>query len=121
MNEFGAAFQLFEGFGENWYALEDCLGCLDEWLPAEAYVLVVEHAEEVLQEEEPRQMAAFLKTLNEAAESWAKSVEEDGRFDRGPIPFHVLLFVSVESLDAVDPIAESAIDAGVALGILREF
>ena len=36
MNEFGAALQFFEGFGENWHALKDCLSHLDEWMPAEA-------------------------------------------------------------------------------------
>ena len=119
MNEFGAAFQLFEGFGENWYALEDCLGCLDEWLPADAYVLVVEHAEQVLHEAEPDQMAAFLKTLNGAAESWSKRVEGSGRFDRNAIPFHVLLNVSAESPIVEGRITKAASDAGVAVGVLR--
>ena len=41
MNEFGAALQFFDGFGENWHALKECLSYLDEWLPATAYVLVV--------------------------------------------------------------------------------
>lgn len=119
MNEFGAAFQLFEGFGENWYALEDCLECLDEWLPADAYVLVIERAEEVLQEEEPSQMAALLKTLNGAGEFWSKRVEGTGRFDRDAIPFHVLMNVSAELPTAEDRITKAASGVGVATGELR--
>ena len=47
--------------GENWLALEECSEYLDEWMPSQAYVLVVERAEEVLSEEQPDQMIAFLK------------------------------------------------------------
>ena len=57
MNEFGAAFQFFEKFGDNWNALEETLGYIDEWLPADAYILTVERAEEVLREAEPSEMA----------------------------------------------------------------
>ena len=65
MNEFGAAFQFFYGFGENWLALNECLCYLDEWLPAEAYVIVVDHAEEVFRDETDLEIHALLDTLHE--------------------------------------------------------
>jgi hypothetical protein len=94
MNEFAASLQFFDGFGENWYALQECLEYLDEWLPAEAYVLVIENAEELLNEEQPNQMSALLKTLHEVGESWAKPITNNDGFNRRAIPFHVLLNVS---------------------------
>jgi hypothetical protein len=63
MDEFGAALQFFEGFGENWDALEECLGYLDEWMPASAYVLVIERAESLLADETRDQMNTFLQIL----------------------------------------------------------
>ena len=108
MDEFGAALQFFMGFGENWWALGDCLSCLDEWLPATAYVLVVEDTEEVLRDEQPDQMVALLKTLHEAGEWWAKPITDNGPYNRNAIPFHVLLNVTDGfSLD-VDRIARLA-------------
>ncbi len=118
MDEIGAAFQFFEGFGENWHALEECLGYLDEWLPADAYVLVVENAEEVLRDEAPDQMAAFLKSLEGAGLFWSKPVDGNGRFDRKAVPFHVLLNVSVDATNAVESIVSVALGAGVQVGIL---
>lgn len=115
MNEFGAALQFFEGFGENWYALEECLEYLNEWLPADAYVLVVENAEELLQEEQPNQMSALLKTLHEAGESWAKPITDNDRFNRRAIPFHVLLHVSENGPTAAEPTAAERI-VGIARG-----
>ena len=44
MNETAAALQFFEGFGETGTALEECLSYLDEWLPADCYVIVLERA-----------------------------------------------------------------------------
>jgi hypothetical protein len=114
MNEFGAALQLFEGFGENWYALEECLGYLDEWLPADAYILTVEHADELLREEQPKQLASFLKVLDSVGEYWSNPVANNDRFDRDAVPFHVLLNVSDATL-ASDCITKAALDAHVAL------
>lgn len=108
MSEFGAALQFFEGFGENWHALAECLNYLDEWLPADAYVLVVERATEVLADEQPDQLEALLLTLHEAGEWWAKPVEGNSRFDRGPVPFHVLLNTPSSLLSDIDRIKRAA-------------
>jgi len=114
MDEFGAALQLFEGFGENWYALGECLSYLDEWLPADVYVLVVERAEELLVEE-AADLRALLKTLDDAAGFWSKPVLGNGRFDRGPVPFHVLLNLSGSGghTTSRERIQRAAADAGV--------
>jgi hypothetical protein len=108
MNEFAASLQFFEGFGENWYALGECLNYLDEWLPADAYVLVVEGAEELLKDEQPEQMAALMKTLHEAGEWWSKPIAGDDPFNRNGIPFHVLLNVAETEPSAADRICNIA-------------
>lgn len=113
MNEFAASLQFFEGFGENWYALGDCLRCLDEWLPADAYILVVEGTEELLQDEQPEQMAALIKTLHDAGEWWSKPVADNDRFNRNGIPFHVLLNVAETEPSAADRICRIAAEANV--------
>ena len=116
MDEFGAALQLFEGFGENWYALEECLSYLDEWLPADAYVLFVERAEELLVDE-PADLGAFLETLDKARGFWSQPVSGNGRFDRRPVPFHVLLNMSGADGQAAskERIQRAAVEAGVVL------
>jgi hypothetical protein len=101
MSEVGAALQFFDGFGENWQALEECLCYLDEWLPAEAYVVVVEHAEEMLAGDDDA-LRALLLTLDAAGGSWARSVDGPERFKRGPVPFHVLLNVHAAHPAAVE-------------------
>lgn len=112
MSEVGAALQFFDGFGENWYALEESLCYLDEWLPASAYVVVVERAEEVLSGDE-EQLRALLATFNSAGEFWSQPVGGPERFERGPVPFHLLLNVSAEQPEAVVAIAQVAATAGV--------
>jgi hypothetical protein len=114
MNEFGAALQLFDGFGENWYALEECLSYLDEWLPAAAYVLVVEGAEHLLADD-PSGLSALLLTLNGAGESWSRAIADGDRFDRPPRPFHVLLNLSELNIGAIERLQEAASEVGVAL------
>jgi len=113
MDEFGASLQFFEGFGENWYALQECLEYLDEWLPAAAYILVVENAEELLLDEQPDQMAALLKTLQHTGEWWSTPITDNDRFDRDMLPFHVLLHVSENDSAAIERIVRIAADANV--------
>jgi hypothetical protein len=94
MDEFGAALQFFDEFGENWPALADCLTSLDEWLPAKAYLLIIERAEEVLADDSDNNLGGLLATLQGVAAHWSEPVVGNGRYDRPAIPFHALLFVS---------------------------
>lgn len=110
MDEFGAALQFFDGFGENWPALSDCLRSLDEWLPAKAYVLVVERAEEVLVDDSV-ELEAFLRTLHSAGESWSEAADSPEMYARPPIPFHVLLNVSDAHPEGIDRFIRTAAEA----------
>ena len=94
MDEFGAALQFFKGFGENWYALEECLGYMDEWLPAEAYILLIEQAESILADEDEDQLAALLVTMHRVGEWWSRAVTDNDRFNRAALPFHCLFLGS---------------------------
>jgi Barstar (barnase inhibitor) len=90
MDELGAALQFFDGFGENWYALRDCLRSLDEWLPAEAYILVVTHPQDVLKEE-PDELSWFLKVMDEVHDWWSRPIVDNGPYNRSAVPFRVIL------------------------------
>ena len=92
MSEVGAALQFFDGFGENWHALEECLEYMDEWLPGDGYVLVVERAEELLLDE-PRELRWFVAVMLDVARWWARPIEHNGRFNRPAKPFQVVLEV----------------------------
>lgn len=114
MSEIGAALQFFDDFGENWYALEECLCYLDEWLLAEAYVIVIERAEELLVDDDEA-LRALLTTLQTVGEFWSEPVDEPDRFTRGPVPFHVLINVGAEHPGAVRRIAEAAASESVTI------
>jgi hypothetical protein len=90
MDEFGATLQFFEGFGENWHALKDCLSYLDEWMSGEAYILVITRPHEVLVEE-PEELRWLVVTLNEVGEWWSRPITDNDRFNRSAIPFHAVL------------------------------
>jgi RNAse (barnase) inhibitor barstar len=83
-DEFGAALQFPDYFGENWDALFDCL-CDLEWLPADAYLLALTDGELVL-EREPKQFKSLVEVLGNAAEEWAKAEDSQGVAR----PFHIL-------------------------------
>lgn len=102
MNEFGAALQFFEGFGEDWPELTECLSYLDEWMPAEAYVLVVERAEEVLADE-PDDLPALVSALHSAGRFFSDPVTTPDRVIRPAIPFRALFSFSRDAgEDALD-------------------
>lgn len=99
MDEFGAALQFFDAFGENWHALKECLCYLDEWLPGDVYILIVTHAEQVLVEEQ-HEFKWLLKTLNEVGLWWSNPIVSNGRFNRASIPFHTVFICDSHQLDA---------------------
>ena len=118
MNEVAAALHLSNAFvggewGENWSALLDALTCLDEWLPAEAFVIDVRRADELLVEEGSDELSAFLLTMNDAAGRWAEPIVDNGRFDRPARPFHVLL--DVANADDVQRFVRASERTGVPL------
>lgn len=98
MSEFGAAFQFFEGFGENWHGLEECLSYLDEWLPGSGYVVAVERAEELLADE-PDELRWFVAVMEDVANWWANPVVDNERFNRPPRAFQVVLEISRDEED----------------------
>ncbi len=66
-------------FGANWDAFEDCVTDL-EWVPAPAYVVLLENMERFAQRA-PRDFDTALRILEAAAEFWS---------EKG-VPFHVLV------------------------------
>ena len=99
-DEFAAAFQFPEYFGENWDAFEECLSDL-EWLPREGgYVLVVTDPAEVLQEC-PADFEVLVRVLGDAVTEWATPIETGAWWDRPPVPFNVVLATEPSSKDTV--------------------
>ncbi len=115
MDEFAAALQFFDGFGENWYALKDCLCYLDESFPADAYILVVEQAEFVLMDEHEGAMAALLLTLHETGDWWSNPVNDNGRFSRLAIPFHTIFNIGDLKLQRTRQILQIASKGNIPL------
>ena len=106
MNEFGAALQFFEGFGENWHALRDCLEYMDEWLPADAYILLIEQADSVLADEDDEVLAALLVTIQEVGDWWSRAITDNDRFNRPARPFHCLFHgPRIEGLQRIRDVA----------------
>ncbi|MFO0775285.1 MAG: barstar family protein [Nitrospiraceae bacterium] len=65
------AFAFPDYFDPNWDALEECLTDL-EWFPADGYILVIDHADDVLADE-PAERATWLAILRAAGDFWADS------------------------------------------------
>ncbi len=84
-DEFGAALQFPDYFGENWDALFECL-CDLEWLAGDAYLLFITDGELVL-EREPKEFKNLIEVLARAAEEWAKAEDSQGVAR----PFHIVL------------------------------
>jgi RNAse (barnase) inhibitor barstar len=95
-DEVGAALQFPPYFGENWDALDECLADL-EWLPADAYVLVVLNAAQLLDKDRPEAKQTFWEVLEGAAREWGQPAGGQGA--RPPRPFRVLLQCTREEED----------------------
>jgi len=88
-NEISAAVQFPLYFGRNFAALDECLADL-EWLPAEAYTLVLFESPSILKLSEDGAAEAFFKLLARISDEWAAASSPDAVTERKPTPFHVV-------------------------------
>lgn len=89
-DELSAALQFPLYFGRNWNALDECLGDL-EWLPYNAYLLVIADAISVLKTAGEGDAEAFWKLLARSSKEWSEGTSVGGTLTRKPTPFHVVL------------------------------
>lgn len=94
-DEFGAALQFPDYFGENWPALDECLADLS-WMPAVTRVLIIVDALQVLADEDDESLALLIDVLARVGESWATPVVLGEPWDRPAVPFHVVLQMSAD-------------------------
>jgi len=90
---FYGAFSFPEYFGWNWDALSDCLRDLS-WCPASRYLVLIDHAEKILADDEEGRKV-FFSILQRAAREWATpmlSLRPD------VVPFKVVLLSGEEHL-----------------------
>jgi RNAse (barnase) inhibitor barstar len=92
-DEFAAALQFPYYFGENWDAFDECLTDL-EWLPADAYVLLIENSTHLLETETSDRLSTFFQVLEGAGREWGTLA--GGQFPRPAKSFHVLLQCTLE-------------------------
>jgi hypothetical protein len=84
-DQFASLLQFPRYFGENWNAFVDCINDLD-WLRANAFLIVILDATDVLADGDPDELGLLLTVLADAAEAFARATEF-----RPAVPFHVLL------------------------------
>jgi len=108
-DEFAAAFQFPDYFGENWAAFDECLADL-EWVPARGYVLLISNAVELLSKEPEKQFATFVRILSGICEEWARA--------KTPKPFHVLFQCTESDVETLIRRSQSAL-AGVPISQLN--
>ncbi len=87
-DEVAATLQLPTYFGANWHALDDCLTDLG-WLPATAYLLVIEDADLLLAEEPDEILTECLRVLANGAAAWQGAEDEEP--PPSAVPFRILL------------------------------
>src|SRR5262249_7719886 len=67
--EFARVFEFPRDSGRNWDALEELLADL-EWLPAEGYLLILTHADELLGDD-TEDYETFIEIMKDVAKEWA--------------------------------------------------
>jgi hypothetical protein len=77
MNEFGAALQFPNCFGENWLALEDCLCELNECKPFAECLIIISDAQLVLSDEGEKSLHALLLTIHNVCTWWSYAITDE--------------------------------------------
>ena len=114
-DEFAAALQFPYYFGENWSAFDECITDL-EWLPGDAYILVIIDSEAVLSKEDKEQFSTLISVLQKAGDEWSQPIENSEAWDRPAAAFHVIFQCSEFTLRCMISRFE---DAGAAFQVLR--
>lgn len=86
-NEWAAALQFPDYFGENWDAFDECLNDLD-WLPADKYILFITNSHFILKRR-TKDFKVLIDTLKDAIQSWTEGRYYDS-FPTKPTPFHII-------------------------------
>lgn len=89
LRELAEAFAFPAHFGQNWDALDDCLGDL-EWLPGSGYLLVVRDADRLLRGRDA-DYRTLIEILRSVGAEWSQP--RSGPTSRPARPFHTLLAV----------------------------
>jgi RNAse (barnase) inhibitor barstar len=89
-DEFAAAFQFPDYFGENWDALKECLEDLS-WLPAAGYVIVIRDSTTVMSNDDTVAFGSFVRLLDNVASAWSVAIARGEVWDRPAKPFHVVM------------------------------
>ena len=97
-DEFAAAFQFPYYFGNNWPALKDCLSELS-WIPADAYLVCVMHADLLLADDCRGLFETLVHTLQRIAHGWSRDSHNLAVMGRKPTPFHILFQASAAGHD----------------------
>ena len=96
--EFAEVLKFPDYFGNNWAAFDECLNDLD-WLPGEAYLLLIEDTDQVVTASD-NSFKVFIETLKRSANEWTEGRNYDG-FPTPPTPFHVVFQCSIEKINDV--------------------
>ena len=96
--EFAEVLQFPDYFGNNWAAFDECLNDLD-WLPGEAYLLLIEDADQVITISD-NSFKIFIEILKRSVNEWTEGRNYDG-FPTPATPFHVVFQCTVMKINDV--------------------
>ena len=90
MDEIATELEFPAYFGKNIPALSECLQDL-EWLPGDAYLLLIYDAVSVLTKETHSDAISFFNLLDRICREWAVGTLPGANWERKQTPFHILL------------------------------
>lgn len=96
--EFAESLEFPDYFGNNWAAFDECLNDLD-WLPGDAYLLLIEDIDEVMKISD-NIFKIFIETLSRSVHEWTEGRNYDD-FPTPPTSFHVVFQCSENKINDV--------------------
>jgi hypothetical protein len=99
-DEFAAALQFPDYFGENWPAFNECLADMDWLAMNNGVAIAVLQPGEVLADS-PVELEVLVRAITDAAETYAEPISLGEWWDRPAVPFHVVLHAGPGESDDV--------------------